>query len=324
MEKHTILVIGGAGYIGSACVKALLDRGHTVAVLDNLSHGDRAYVDTRAEFLEGDVRDKNILSDACRRHQFDTVLHFAALKAAGASEKDPMLYFSHNIGATLNVLEAMCTHHIPNLIFSSSALVYKPMQPATAFSEDAPTDPSNVYGRAKLIDEMVIRDLLRTSKLARAVIFRFFNVVGDAGLEYVDHKPENAFPLLAEAVTRHTPFKIFGSDYATPDGTAVRDYVHLSDVVAAYVQAVESDVSGTYNLGTNTGTSVLELVKEFEKAANAAVPTIPSPRREGDPDMLVADAGKARRELGWEPKHTIADAVRSTLAAYGRKDATTG
>jgi UDP-glucose 4-epimerase len=313
---RNVLVTGGAGYIGSACAAALLQDGVQVTVLDDLSHGVAEKVPSGATFITGDVTDPRVLEDAFANGQFDAVLHFAAKKAVEESEANPTVYFHTNVGGVLNLLATMERHQVPALVFSSTAAVYDATAPIDRFTEDAPTIPVNVYGRTKLIAEMCIAEYVRTGKLARATVLRYFNVAGDAGLAYREPNARNVFPILARATREGTPFSIFGTDYKTKDGTCVRDYIHLADLADAHRLALAQGGSGTYNLGTAQGYSVRELVAAFERASGKKVQVVESPRRAGDPACLLSDARRAARELGWTPTRTLDEMVESTLSVY--------
>ncbi len=320
--NKNILVTGGAGYIGSACTKRLLDLGYQVTVVDNLCHGDKKYVDARAKFVETDLRDEAALATLFTSSNFDAVMHFAALKSVGQSEERPAEYFKNNVGGTMSLLSAMAEHGVGEIIFSSSAAVYAPND-GTPFTERDQLKAINVYGNCKIIEEMLIQELARTGKLKKFAILRYFNVAGDAGLRYIDKAPENIFPILANALSLGerpaSPagrFSIFGTNYDTRDGTCIRDYIHLSDLVDAHIRALEYDSSGIWNLGTSDGTSVKELISKFEKASAKSLSTEASPRRAGDPAVVLADASSAADTLHWQPKHTLTEMVKSTLDTY--------
>lgn len=315
-----ILVIGGAGYIGSACVRALCDAGQAVTVYDNLRTGQRDKVDPRATFIEGSILDLETLTSVCTSRQFSAAIHLAALKAVGESEERPEEYFATNVTGTIHVCTALAAARIPHLVFSSTAAVYAPETAALGalVAEDAPTAPVSVYGRTKLLAEQVIAEFVRTKKLRSAVALRYFNVAGDVGLHFVEKSPQNVFPLLARAATTGAPFGIFGDDYPTSDGTCVRDYIHLRDLVDAHIRALSVEMSSTLNLGTETGVSVRELVDAFAAAAGTPLATDVRPRRAGDPAIVVASNTRAREVLGWQPTQTLHDMVRSTLDTYSR------
>ncbi len=315
IENKKILVTGGAGYIGSACTKSLLDLGYKVVVVDNLSGGDKKYVDKRAEFVEGDISDNDTLAAAFGGGEISAVMHFAALKSVGESEEEPTKYFKNNVGGTINLLSTMEEYGVGEMVFSSSAAVYTPND-GTPFTEQDKLGAINVYGNCKIIEEMLITELARTGKLRKFAILRYFNVAGDAGLGYIDKAPENVFPILTNALTSGERFSIFGTDYDTRDGTCVRDYIHLTDLVDAHLRALEHEGSGIWNLGTSEGTSVKELVDEFESVSGKQVNSQDESRRAGDPAVVLANAGSAAADLSWKPKKTLREMVESTLATY--------
>ncbi len=315
-RDETVLVTGGAGYIGTACVAALCDRGYQVVVIDNLSKGQRDKVHPHAIFIEGDISDKNIIDKIFNEYKFTNVIHLAAGKSVEESEANPEKYFGANVVGTLNLLSVMADHGVGNLVFSSTAAVYAPGGSTEHFNEEASTEPINVYGRSKLMAEMAIKDYVRTGKLSRFAILRYFNVAGDAGLNYKERESKNVFPILANAINTGSTFHIFGTDYATNDGTCVRDYIHLIDLVDAHLAVLNHDSSGVFNLGTSKGQSVRQLITEFEKVSGKQLLIEERPRRAGDPAILLADATKAKSELGWEPSHSLSDMVESTLRCY--------
>lgn len=309
--KKTVLVTGGAGYIGSALVYDLANKGHQVVALDNLSTGQRGKVDKRAEFCEGDIHDTAILSNLCKRYRIDTVIHCAGKKAVGESEHNPVLYFQTNVAGTISLLSAMVENDIPHIIFSSTASVYKPPVNNQPVSEYSDIEPLNVYGHTKLIAEHIIKEFVRTKKIKCFTIFRYFNVAGDSGLRYIEENAQNVFPAILQALHGKKKFSIYGTNYDTADGTGVRDYIHLKDLVSAHMLALQEKESHIYNLGTGVGYSVKELLKTFEDVTSCTVPSIEAPPRLGDPAVVTADSGKARKVLGWEPQFTMSDIVKS-------------
>lgn len=314
MAEKTVLVTGGAGYIGSAVVAALCARGDTVVVFDDLSGGQRDKVDERATFVEGDITDVDTFEGVFDEYAFDAVMHLAGRKSVEESESDPTGYFHTNVVGTLNLLSCMERYQVPTLIFSSTAAVYNPAVGSGRFSETDATGPVNVYGRTKLMVEECIREYHRTGVLKRYGILRYFNVAGDAGLQYIERNAKNIFPILARAVQTGETFRIFGTDYPTKDGTCVRDYIHLADLVDAHLRMLDHDGPGTYNLGTSEGYSVRELVQAFEKSSGKQLDVVASPRRVGDPAILLADSSCVKEELGWQPARTLDEMVESMLA----------
>ncbi len=317
-----ILVTGGAGYIGSATVHALVEAGYDVVVFDNLSAGQKDKVHKDAEFIVGDMLQEEELARAFgTRPHFDAVIHFAALKAVGESEEDPGSYFQNNVSGTINILRAMEQYKVPHIVFSSSASVYAPAPKGHSgiFTESDPLGPISVYGQTKYISELIIKDFARTGKIQSYALLRYFNVAGDAGLNFKEKAPQNVFPLIAKAIAGEAEFGIFGTDYDTKDGTGVRDYIHLIDLVDAHIKAlnITQEQSGAFNLGTSNGFSVKELVESFEKLSGKAVGAKEQPRRAGDPAVVLADPSKARRELSWNATKTLDEMVISTLRVYG-------
>ncbi len=314
--RKTILVTGGAGYIGSACVASLTAQGHEVIVFDDFSTGQRMLLPDSVRVVTGSVTDKEALHNLVSQHQFATIIHCAAKKAVGESEINPSLYFYTNVVGSLNVLSVMAEFGIPQIIFSSTAAVYAPSATNEPVTEKSPLNPPNVYGQTKLMVEQMINEYARLGKIKQYTIFRYFNVAGDAGLGYCERKAQNVFPLLASSLRTGQVFSIFGDDFATKDGTGVRDYIHLSDLVRAHELALLGEESGTFNLGSGVGYSVRELIHEFEQVSGQKLNTKLAPRRAGDPASLVAKADLVKAKLGWEAKSTLKDMVRSTLVAY--------
>jgi UDP-glucose 4-epimerase len=311
----TVLVVGGAGYIGSACTKMLCDRGYAVTVFDNLSHGQRDKVDERAKFFEGDVRSKIDLADVFNTRPFDAVMHFAALKSVEESESKPAEYFENNVGGVINLLSAMAEYHVPQIVFSSTAAVYTPTTHGI-YTEESEVGAMNVYGNTKLLAERAIQEFARVGAIKRYALLRYFNVAGDSGLRFREKDAANVFPLLGEALQGRRDFNIFGDDYNTRDGTCTRDYVHLSDLVDAHVRALEHHGSGVWNLGTSKGTTVRELVSAFEDVSGRVIDAQVAPRRAGDPATVLADSTKAQLELNWQPQFGLHEMVKSTLEVY--------
>lgn len=316
--NKTILVVGGAGYIGSSCVEELINEGYIVVVLDNLSTGQIEKVHKDAKIVHGDILDIQFLEQVFIEDGFDTVIHFAAKKAVGESEEHPELYFQNNVVGTLNILTMMSKHKVPKIIFSSTAAVYKPKEESDAiYTEECEVNPINVYGRTKYMCELMIQDFQRLGKIRQYVIFRYFNVAGDTGLTYLEKNAQNVFPLLTQSILDGSEFKIFGDTYGTKDGSGVRDYIHITDLVKAHVRAVESTANGIYNLGTKNGFSVKELVSAFEKHTGKKMNVSIVEKRKGDPAIVIADSTKAETELHWTAEKNLDDMVVSTLKAYG-------
>ncbi|MBE0488173.1 MAG: UDP-glucose 4-epimerase GalE [Halomonas sp.] len=317
----SILVTGGAGYIGSHMVLALLEHHHEVVVLDNLSNGSAASLERVAAltgrdvaFIEGDVRDRELLDRLFHQHKIDDVLHFAGLKAVGESVEHPLRYFDYNVSGTVTLCRAMEAAGVRRLVFSSSATVYGDND-TVPYDEALPTgEPTNPYGRSKLMVEEVLRDLARADTRWSIALLRYFNPVGahPSGLIGEDPLgiPNNLVPYITQvAVGRRDALSVFGNDYPTPDGTGVRDYIHVMDLVEGHLAAMKAigrrpGVS-VWNLGGGRGYSVLDMIQAFEKAAGRKIPYRIAPRRDGDLAQYWADASKAERELDWKATRDI-------------------
>jgi UDP-glucose 4-epimerase len=317
----SILVTGGAGYIGSHTAVTLMEAGHHVVILDSFRNSSPRVLDRLRRlcgdafaFVEADVRDPVALDRIFGQHQIDSVIHFAGLKAVAESMSQPLHYFAHNVGGTVNLLQAMDRAEVRRIVFSSSATVYgEPQQvpvPETAFLH-----PSNPYGRTKLICEDILRDLWRTDPRWSIVMLRYFNPVGahPSGLisEAPDGTPSNLMPYIAQVAAGQRGFlSIFGSDYATPDGTGVRDYIHVMDLARGHLAALnrlaEQRQSIAVNLGTGAGISVQQLVDTFSQVARRPVPYRHVGRRPGDVATCYADVSLARTILGWEAEYDVA------------------
>lgn len=310
MHTKTVLVTGGAGYIGSACVKALCENGYKVVAFDNLSTGKREYVDVRANFVEGDILSHADVEAVFESYAPEIMIHLAGLKSVREGEEQPERYYLHNVTGTENVLNAAASHGVEHILFSSTAVVYKPTLRGT-YSEEDVTEPMNVYGMSKLAAENAINKLYEKKGIPAVTIFRYFNVAGDTGIQYVEQKVENLLPVLLRHSHSGSEVQVFGDDYETRDGTCIRDYIHLADIVDAHMIAIAQRSVGTFNLGTSEGTSVLEMVAAFEKVFRMKVAYEIKPRRQGDVAVLLADADKARKEIGWEPRRSLQDILSS-------------
>lgn len=298
-----VLVTGGAGYIGSIVATDLLSAGHEVVVLDNLERGHRAAVPAEARFVRADLRQRESVQRALSEG-FDGVLHFAALALVGESVSHPERYYGTNVGGTLNLLEAMQATDVNRLVFSSTCAVYgQPDQ--VPISEDAPPRPANAYGASKLAVDGMIGDFSRAHGLG-AISLRYFNVAGASGEQGEDHDPEtHLIPnVLRTALGVNPHVEVFGTDYETPDGTAIRDYIHIDDLSAAHLLALNGARPGAhqiFNLGNGNGFSVREVIEAARAVTGAEISTREAPRRPGDPPMLVAASERIRAELGWKP-----------------------
>jgi len=308
-----ILVTGGAGYIGSACVKSLIEKGYEVTIVDNLSKGLKRLIHPKARFIEVDLADKEKLSKVFFE-KIDAVIHFAAYKAVGESMKNPKKY-SDNITGTINLLDAMSLYKVKKIIFSSSAAVYG-VPNAPLLKEETPCEPINYYGFTKLECERIISWYSKINGI-NYVSLRYFNVAGDCGLHYVDPEAENVFPILMEVIQgKRDKFVIYGKDYDTRDGTCIRDYVDVNDLVEAHIYALNAGRNEIINLGTSNGVSVKELVDITIDVTGVNFPYIFGEKRAGDAPIVVASNLKAKKILKWMPKKTVRDMIKSTFEAY--------
>lgn len=316
----TVLVCGGAGYIGAHMCKQLAEAGHTPVTFDNLSTGHRWAVKW-GPLVEGDLLDEMKLADVFAEYRIATVMHFAARSLVGESVVQPGLYFRNNVTGTLNLLEAMRAANVRSLIFSSTAAVYG-IPEYTPLDELHPTRPINPYGWSKLMAEQLIAEYAQAHGL-RAACLRYFNAVGaDSEGEIGEaHEPEtHLVPNIIKAALEPDaePVTIFGNDYDTPDGTCIRDYVHVEDLCAAHLLAMEylarHEGGHAFNLGTGSGSSVGEVLAACRALLGGKPQATISSRRPGDPVRLVTSAEKARSELGWAPRHTLADAIKHASA----------
>ncbi|MGB9415866.1 MAG: UDP-glucose 4-epimerase GalE [Acidobacteriaceae bacterium] len=310
-----ILVTGGAGYIGGTVALRLLAAGHNVLIYDNFSHGHRDLVPTGTQLIEGDLADRERLTRIFRDEQINGVMHFAALIEAGESMKQPEIFFRNNTASTLSLLEAMLASGVDRLVFSSTAAVYGEPT-STPIEEDAVLAPTNAYGESKLLVEHMLTWLNRIHGLRYASL-RYFNVAGAVEGRGEAHEPEShLIPLILDvALGRRKSIKIFGQDYPTPDGTCIRDYVHVGDLADAHILAL--DALGThsrliYNIGNGHGFSVREVVQSVRRVTGHPIPVLEEPRRPGDPAVLVASSKRIMDELGWKPRFSaLDDVVRS-------------
>ncbi|MBD3355056.1 UDP-glucose 4-epimerase GalE [Candidatus Woesearchaeota archaeon] len=311
-----ILVTGGAGYIGSAAVKALVEKGYEVVVVDNLSKGVKELVDKKAKFYKVDLIDKEALDNVFQENEIDAVMHFAAYKAVGESMENAVKY-SDNIKGTINLLDMMVKYNVNKIIYSSSAAVYGEPK-YNPIDEKHPTEPCNYYGFTKLECESLIRWYGKVHDIDY-VSLRYFNVAGDSGLGYIDPNALNIIPIIMEAATgKRDKLIIFGDDYDTRDGSCVRDYIDVNDLVRAHILALDINSSEIINLGTSDGTTVKELVKAATDIVGKEFNYEIGERRKGDPAKLVASNKKAKEILGWKPEKDIKDMLESTFKAYNK------
>ncbi len=323
----TILVTGGAGYIGSHTCVEFLDAGYDVVVVDNLSNSSaeslnrvRRITGRDFPFVRADIRDRTALDTLFRNHPIDAVIHFAGLKAVGESVEQPLRYYDNNITGSITLFEAMLAAGVKTIVFSSSATVYGDPH-AVPITEDFPLSATNPYGRSKLFIEEILGDIVVADPTWRVALLRYFNPVGahESGTIGEDPRgiPNNLMPYIAQvAVGRHPHLNVFGNDYPTPDGTGVRDYIHVVDLARGHVKAVEKlkETTGAHvwNLGTGRGYSVIEMAESFATASGRAVPYQFVPRRPGDVAMCYADPAKAERELGWKATLGLEEMCRDT------------
>jgi UDP-glucose 4-epimerase len=313
-----VLVVGGAGYIGSHCVRQLLEAGHSPVIVDNLVYGHRAALAGGVPFYDVELGDESAMKKILVDEQIEVVMHFAAYAYVGESVNDPLKYYFNNFVATLNLLHAMLEVGVKKFVFSSTCATFG-VPEKLPIVEDTPQAPINPYGQTKLDVENALKSISHAHGLSFAA-FRYFNAAGasEDGSIGEDHNPEtHLIPLVFDAATgKRSHVEIFGTDYPTPDGTCLRDYVHVDDLsrahIAVFDQLAEEGVGLFYNLGTGTPTSVREVISAVEKVTGLKVPVVESARRAGDPPALYADATKAKTLLNWTPKYqTIEPIVES-------------
>ncbi|MEL6570586.1 MAG: UDP-glucose 4-epimerase GalE [Pseudomonadota bacterium] len=322
-----VLVTGGAGYIGSHTLVELLGQAHEVCVLDSYDNSSpevlnrvRQLTNGNLTDFEGDVRDGSKLDEVMEEFRPDVVIHFAGLKAVGDSMTNPLGYYDVNVRGTLQLLSAMDRHKVRKVIFSSSATVYGEPE-YLPYDEAHPTNPTSVYGRTKLVAEHIITDWAATHSDACAILLRYFNPVGAHASarmgEHPDGVPNNLMPYIAQvAVGKREALQVFGDDYDTPDGTGLRDYIHVVDLARAHVSAVNycAQQSGAqvFNIGTGQSYSVNDMVKAFRDASGHPIPCVVKPRRAGDIAAMQANAQQANEKMGWTASHTLDDMAKST------------
>jgi UDP-glucose 4-epimerase len=310
--REKVLVTGGAGYIGGIVTSQLLEREYEVIVLDNLSHGNRSAVPSAAQFVKGDISDRTLLDQLFQSHGIAAVMHFAAFIEAGESMQVPEKYFRNNSAATLMLLESMLANRIARFVFSSTAALYGTPD-ETPIQESAALHPTNAYGESKLLVERILDWLNRVHGLRYASL-RYFNAAGASGTQGEDHTPEShLIPIaLQVALGQREQVSIFGTDYPTPDGTCVRDYIHVSDLASAHLMVLE-DLKNRdkliYNLGNGRGFSVRQVLETVRRVTGHPIPVREVGRRAGDPAVLVASSAKIRKELGWQPLHSELESI---------------
>jgi len=307
-----VFVTGGAGYIGSVCVELLIKEGHDVVVFDNLERGHKEALHPDAKFVKGDLRCKDDIFNALDENPSDVIMHFAAYALVGESMAQPEIYFRNNVIGGANLAEAMVRSGVKKIVFSSSCATYG--QPATdEITEDTVQNPTNPYGESKLMLEKMLLWYQKLHNIS-PVFLRYFNACGASGRYGEDHDPESHIipNVLATALGQRESVSIFGYDYPTPDGTCVRDYIHILDLAQAHLLAATKDVSGPFNLGTGIGISVKQIVDACIKITGVDIPYEMSARRPGDPAKLIANADKARSELGWIPEYSDVETIVET------------
>lgn len=309
-----LFVTGGAGYIGSVVVESLLERGDDVTIIDNLTTGHREAVPSGVKFVKGDIRDARLLGDILDP-SYDAVLHFAAASVVSDSVRDPLSYYDNNVGGAVQLLRAMQQNDVSNIIFSSSAAVYG-APAALPIEEDFPCAPENPYGHTKLCIEWILESCRRAWNLNH-ISLRYFNAAGSTAVHGEDHRPEShLLPLVLDvALGRRESVTVFGDDYDTPDGTCVRDYIHVVDLADAHVRALEAlqkGVSGSLNLGSEQPYSVLEIIRTVERVTGGRVNHSIGPKRAGDPPALLASSKKAETLIGWRKQHSSLEEIITT------------
>jgi UDP-glucose 4-epimerase len=319
-----IIVTGGAGYIGSHTSKALLDLRHKVFIIDDLSTGDKFNIDKRSIHLKVVLSNTNGLVEIFKKDKIDAIFHFAAFKAVGESVADPLKYYDNNLSNSVTLIKAAIAANIKYFIFSSSAAVYGQTETGKVVETDM-MKPINPYGKSKKMVEVILKDASKASDL-KYVALRYFNVAGydkSGKVGVREKKATNLIPVIINSIIDKSTLNIFGQDYPTKDGTPIRDYIHVSDLVDAHIKAldylIKSNKSEVFNLGNNKGYSVKDILKASEKALNIKLKLNHAPRREGDPAMLVADSTKAKKLLGWSPKLGLEEMIISTYKVFKKK-----
>lgn len=316
MANKRVLVVGGAGFIGSMVNKMLIRAGYEVVVLDNLSKGRRKAVLLDIPFIQADLADCSAINDVFASEAFDAVMHFAAFTDVGESVNEPSLYYQNNVVNTINLLEAMRRHQVRTLIFSSSAAVYG-LPLTEPLTESHPCQPINPYGESKRMVELILRDYDQAYGI-RSCCLRYFNAAGgdpEGEIGNYKTKENNLIPVAIDCLLHNRPVTIFGTDYPTPDGSCIRDYIHVYDLGSAHIAAMErlweGSPSSTYNLGNGRGFSVKEVLASLKKVTGQSLVIHEGARRPGDPAILIADATRAQKELGWRPQFADLETIIS-------------
>ena len=319
LRPMKILVVGGAGSIGSICAEVLLNEGHDVTVFDNLTEGHRQAIDRRAKFIEGDLQDRQSIEAALSKMRPDAVMHFAANALVGESMQNPSKYFRNNVVNGLNLLDAMVATGIKRLVFSSTCAIFGPPE-RLPIDETLTPGPINPYGESKLVFEKILRwyDEIHGLKF---VSLRYFNAAGASENFGEDRRVEtHLIPnVLKVALGQKPHVEIYGTDYDTPDGTCIRDYIHVVDLARAHILALKSGKSEFYNLGTGGGSSVREVIDAARKITGHKIDIVEKPRRPGDPPRLIAASEKIKRELGWQPQFQNLDAILASAWKWHQK-----
>jgi UDP-glucose 4-epimerase len=314
-----VFVTGGAGYIGSICVEELLDLGHAVTVFDNCAEGHRHAIDPRARFIDGDLRDPESILSAVTSTAPEAIMHFAANALVGESMENPYKYFHNNVYGGLNLLRAAVDAGVKSFVFSSTCATYG-IPEKVPIDEEVPQNPINPYGESKLMFEKVLRWFDQIHGI-RYTALRYFNAAGASERFGEHHRIEtHLIPrILAVALGHSQQAEIFGTDYPTPDGTCIRDYIHVRDLAQAHILALSAPASGYFNLGTGGGVSVYEVIEACRQITGQKIPVVTKPRRPGDPPRLVAASAKAKNQLGWQPKYQDIHQIVSSAWAWHKK-----
>lgn len=320
MKRKTILITGGAGYIGSHTAFLLAQQGHSIIILDTFVH-KQLFAPSWATVIRGDFANTQLLDSLFEQYDIDAVMHFAAFIEVGLSVINPKEFYDNNVTKTLALLDAMLRHNVKTFVFSSSCAIYgNPVQ--LPMNEQHPKNPISPYGKTKLAIECALEDY-STAYGLNYVSLRYFNAAGavpEIGLGE-QHVPEtHLVPRMIHSMMNHTPFTIYGTDYATPDGSCIRDYVHVLDIAGAHLKALEhldrTKTSDFFNVGTGTGQSVLEMIQAIQRLSRRALTLVVKDRRQGDPETLVADPSKAHKLLGWQPRYSSPDYIVSSALSF--------